>query len=116
MLTNAYLWTSSAAMFLSGNTMLDGLADAQKNIIDNWLGPVMIVVVAIVGVILLWQRQFRAFLGFLVIATIAGLLIFFGQGMFGKNGFFTKEGKKTVGIKTIEMVDTTYQNGDILSQ
>lgn len=70
---------------------LNGIVNELK---DNWLAPVFILIVAGVSIMFLVQRELRKLAVFLVIAMLVGVLLFFGEAIFGKNGNLTNWGKK----------------------
>lgn len=82
------------------------LGNLVNTAITDWIGPVLIGIIAIVAIILLWKRQFAGFLTFAVMAILAALFVFFGGDLFGKNGNLTGQAKKV--SKQINMVDLTH--------
>lgn len=74
-----------------GNTLaLGGLVDTA---INDWIGPVLVGMIAVVAIVLLWKRQFAGFLTFAVMAILAALFVFFGGDLFGRDGNLTKQAK-----------------------
>lgn len=71
----------------------NGLSKITKDLLDNWIAPVFIVVVAAVALTFLFKREFRNLATFLIIAAVVGAMIFFGDMLFGKNGTFSKLAK-----------------------
>lgn len=62
---------------------LQGLAD---NLISGWIGPVFILAVAAFSVMFIKDRAWMKLLGFVGIAAIVGVLVFFGDSYFGQKG------------------------------
>lgn len=69
-----------------------GLVGVQKNLVANWIGPALFIIIAFVSVKFIMQRQFRELAGFLVIAAIVAILVFNATGLFGPDGVFYKIG------------------------
>lgn len=85
------------------------LGDLVNTAIADWIGPVLVGIIAIVAVVLLWKRQFAGFLTFAAMAVLAALFVFFGGDLFGKNGNISKAGKDVAKkINTIDLTGTTY--------
>lgn len=79
---------------------LNGLLNTA---ISNWIGPVLIGIIAAVALVLLWKKQFAGFITFAAMAVLASLFVFFGKDLFGKDGNITKAGKDVA--KKINVVD-----------
>lgn len=65
---------------------LDGL---YTEFINNWLGPIYLIAVAVFSVVFLKDRKFRELFSFIAIATVVALLIFFTKDFFGSKGKVT---------------------------
>lgn len=76
-----------------------GIGGKVGKIIGGYIGPVFIVVVAVIGVLLAKEREFRKLAAFFGIAAIVGVLIFKGNDLFGGGGVFTKMVGNTVGAE-----------------
>jgi hypothetical protein len=72
----------------------EGLMTLYEKFVDNWLGPIYLITVAIFSVVFLKDRKFRELFSFIAIATIVAILIFFTKT------FFSKEGKITTAVKS----------------
>ena len=72
----------------------EGLMTLYEKFVDNWLGPIYLITVAIFSVVFLKDRKFRELFSFIAIATIVAILIFFTKT------FFSKEGKITTSVKS----------------
>lgn len=68
-----------------------GIGNLYKELVENWLGPIYLIAVAIFAIVFLKDRKFRELFSFIAIATIVALLIFFTKELFGqKEGLVTK--------------------------
>lgn len=65
-----------------------GLGGIQENLVSNWLGPALFIVIAGISIKFILNRQFRELAGFLVIAAVVALLVFNADGLFGEKGVF----------------------------
>lgn len=72
------------------------LASAYQTFISGWIAPIFFIIVAVVAIMLLWKRQIRELVIFIIIAALAGLLIFFGEALFGQDGNITGAANKIV--------------------
>lgn len=70
------------------------LSSAYQTFISGWIAPIFFIIVAAVAIILLWKRQIRELVIFIVIAALCGLLIFFGNDLFGQDGNLTGAANK----------------------
>lgn len=70
-----------------------GLESVRTALVDSWLGPLALIIIAVVAIILLWQRKIMAFASFALVATLATMLIFMGGDFFGENKGLTATGK-----------------------
>ncbi|MEU4014246.1 hypothetical protein AB0E56_03180 [Microbacterium sp. NPDC028030] len=85
------------------------LGDLVNTAIADWIGPVLVGIIAVVAIVLLWKRQFAGFLTFAAMAVLAALFVFFGGDLFGKNGNISKAGKEVAKrINAIDLTATTY--------
>ena len=88
---------------------LGGLVDTA---ISDWIGPVLVGIIAVVAIILLWKRQFAGFLTFAAMAALAALFVFFGGDLFGKNGNISGAGKDVAEkINTVDLTNSTFAPG-----
>ena len=77
-----------------------GLAGLQTTLINSWIGPAFLLVVAALSISFVVKRQFRELASFLAISAVVALLVFAGSEVFGSGGWFTnlaKKGAKEVG-------------------
>lgn len=85
---------------------LGGLVDTA---ISDWIGPVLVGIIAVVAIILLWQRKLAGFITFAAMAALAALFVFFGADLFGKNGNLSGAGKDVAKkINSIDLTNTTF--------
>lgn len=88
--------------FLSLLAFNAGLGTVQTNLVNNWIGPIYIVLVAAGAIIFLIQREIRKLLVFFIIAAVVGVLVFLGPQLFGSGGNVTRATKNvTDGINVI---------------
>lgn len=74
-----------------------GLNGVWENIKNNWIGPILIAIIAVVALILLWQRKIMAFAGFAVVAILASVFVFGGDALFGDGGSLNQTGQNLAG-------------------
>lgn len=85
------------------------LGELVNSAISDWIGPVLVGIIAVVAIVLLWKRQFAGFLTFAAMAVLAALFVFFGGDLFGKNGNISKAGKDVAKkINAVDLTTTTY--------
>mgnify|MGYP001060963827 CR=1 FL=1 len=68
--------------------LLAGLAGLQNTLVQNWIGPAFLIVIAALAIKFMIQRQFRELAGFLAIGAVVALLIYGTDSLFGENGIF----------------------------
>ena len=77
--------------------MASGLNGLANSLIKNWIGPVFLVIVAVVAFSFVKSQSWTKLIAFVGIAAIVGALIFFGSDLFGQDGvisgMFTNAGK-----------------------
>lgn len=87
------------------------LGNLVNTAISDWIGPVLVGIIAVVAIILLWKRQFAGFLTFAAMAALAAIFVFFGADLFGKNGNISGAGKSVAKkINTVDLTHTTFSN------
>lgn len=74
-----------------------GLENLSKTLVKDWIGPIYIVIVAVVAITLLIKKEIRGLVAFLVVAIICGLLVYFGSELFGRSGKLTGAAQKAAG-------------------
>ena len=77
----------AGAVSADGNKGLNGIING---LVGNWLGPAYIILIAVVAIHFVKDRQFRELAAFGGIAAIVGLFLFFGNALFGASGKVTK--------------------------
>lgn len=66
-----------------------GLGDLKTDLMDDWLAPLFIIVVAVFSIVFLKDRAWMKLLGFVGIAAVVGMLMFGSETLFGKDGAAT---------------------------
>lgn len=61
-----------------------------NTLIQNWIGPVFLLIIAGYSIKFLLSRQFRELAGFVVIGALVALMIYGGDTLFGETGLLTK--------------------------
>lgn len=92
-------------LFLLGGAVQSsggGLNGVINKLVGDWVGPAYIILIALVAVHFIKDRQFRELAAFGGIAAIVGLFIFFGNQLFGASGKVTKSVQSVA--DTIQMV------------
>lgn len=88
------------------------LSNLVDFVINSWIGPAFVLIIAGVAIVLALKRQLAAFLSFAAIAVLAAIFIFFGSDLFGKNGNISKAGKDVATkINTVDLTNTTFSPG-----
>lgn len=70
-----------------------GLSGIQSKLIENWIGPAFFIMVAVFAIYFIKEQQFRKLLAFVGISIIVGILIFYGDDLFGSSGKLVEDGK-----------------------
>lgn len=91
---SSFLFSVVSPILLEG----EGLSGLYQTLVDNWLGPIFLIVMAVVAIYFVKNRQFRELAAFVGICIIVALLIFFGSYLFGGGG---TDGKLTQAAKGI---------------
>lgn len=82
----------------------EGLGPLVNSLINGWIGPVFLLIVAAIAVPFLKEKEYRKLFSFLGIVAIVALLVYAGNHFFGENGGITNTAKgigdkvKTVNI------------------
>lgn len=87
----------NSLLILSG-----GLSRLQNTLVQNWIGPVFLIVIAALSIKFMMQRQFRELAGFLAIGAVVGLLIYGTGTLFGERGLLTNIAKGFANLITPE--------------
>lgn len=77
-----------------------GLEGLRTTLVDNWLGPAYLIVVAAMSIVFIKDREFRKLGAYFAIATIVAVLIYSTNALFGSNG--SLKGTAEEVIKTIQ--------------
>jgi hypothetical protein len=65
-----------------------------NSVITDWLGPILIVMIAALSLMFIVRKQWVSALSFAGLAIIVSLFVFFGPQLFGKSGNLTGVGNK----------------------
>lgn len=76
--------------------MNSGLKDISNKLINNWIGPVFLLIVAAVAVKFVVNKQWRELAVTVLIAAVASVLIFAGGDLFGKGKGLTKSSQDLI--------------------
>lgn len=76
------------------NIPFAGLQSLQNSLINDWIGPVFFIALAVGAIYFVVNREFRKLAVFAGIAVVVALFIFFGEDLFGARGNLTNSGKK----------------------
>lgn len=86
-----------------------GLSDIYKKFVEDWAGPAFLIIIVVVAIPMIKERQFRNLLIFLVFAAVIGVIVFYGEDIFGKDKGITNATKGLVdSINTITFVGKNY--------
>lgn len=67
-----------------------GLQSLYNGITNNWLKPAFLIMVAVGAFLFIRSQQLTKLVLFLVVCAVVGVLIFFGDGLFGADGAVSK--------------------------
>lgn len=81
-----------ALVFATGG----GLSGLWENLLQNWVGPIVIALVAIFAIKFIIDGAWMKLFSFVGIAIVVGLLVFGGSMLFGPDGAFTQSAKEVV--------------------
>ena len=83
--------------------ILAGLDTLRSTLVQQWIGPAALLVIAALSIKFLIDRNFRMLASFVIIGAIVAVLIYGTDLFFGQNGTFKKaveEGAKQVQVIT----------------
>lgn len=78
------------------NIPFAGLQSLQNSLINDWIGPVFFIALAVGAIYFVVNREFRKLAVFAGIAVVVALFIFFGEDLFGQNGQISGVGRRVV--------------------
>lgn len=81
-------------LLLNMTPLAQGLSGVYSQVVNNWIGPLFLILVAGVSITFIMRREFRQLISFLVIAVIVALLVFAGEAFFGSGGSLTNVAKR----------------------
>jgi hypothetical protein len=68
------------------------LSGLSNNIIQQWVGPLVLAGIAVFAIIFLKDRAWMKLISFVGIAAIVAVLVYAGPALFGSGGTLTKTG------------------------
>lgn len=74
-----------------------GLQSLYNGVLNNWLKPAFLIMVAVGAFMFIRSQQLTKLVLFLVVCAVVGVLIFFGDGLFGKDGAVSKMFNANIG-------------------
>lgn len=69
---------------------LANVSSLTTSLVNNWIGPIFLLVVAGISLKFVFAREFRQLGIFLIIAAVVGMLVFNAGTLFGKDGVLKK--------------------------
>lgn len=73
---------------------LDGLSSLTEWLLNSWVQPLFLLIVAAMALFLLKDKKMRELIIFLIFAAIVGVFVFLGNDIFGGNRGLTGVAKK----------------------
>lgn len=70
-----------------------GLNPVYMKLVQNWIGPLFLLIIAGLSLKFMISRQFRELAGFLAIGAIVAIMIYGTGNVFGENGLLTNIAK-----------------------
>lgn len=86
--------------------ILAGLDTLRSTLVQQWIGPVALLVIAALSIKFLIDRNFRMLASFVIIGAIVAVLIYGTDLFFGQNGIFKKAVEE--GAKQVQVISPTY--------
>lgn len=86
--------------------ILAGLDGLRTTLVQQWIGPAALLVIAALSIKFLIDRNFRMLASFVVIGAIVAVLIYGTDLFFGQNGTFKKAVED--GAKQVQVISPTY--------
>lgn len=78
------------------NIPFAGLQSLQNSLINDWIGPVFFIALAVGAIYFVVNREFRKLAVFAGIAVVVALFIFFGEEIFGSSGTLVDPSRRLV--------------------
>lgn len=86
--------------------ILAGLDGLRSTLVQQWIGPAALIVIAFCAIKFLIDRNFRMLASFIVIGAIVAVLIYGTDTFFGQNGTLKKAVED--GAKQVQVISPTY--------
>ena len=86
--------------------ILAGLDTLRSTLVQQWIGPAALLVIAALSIKFLIDRNFRMLASFVIIGAIVAVLIYGTDLFFGQNGTFKKAVEE--GDKQVQVISPTY--------
>ena len=86
--------------------ILEGLDTLRGTLVQQWIGPAALLVIAALSIKFLIDRNFRMLASFVIIGAIVAVLIYGTDLFFGQNGTFKKAVEE--GAKQVQVISPTY--------
>lgn len=86
--------------------ILAGLDGLRSTLVQQWIGPAALIVIAACAIKFLIDRNFRMLASFVVIGAIVAVLIYGTDTFFGQNGTLKKAVEE--GAKQVQVISPTY--------
>lgn len=86
--------------------ILAGLDTLRSTLVQQWIGPAALLVIAALSIKFLIDRNFRMLASFVIIGAIVAVLIYGTNLFFGPNGTFKKAVEE--GAKQVQVISPTY--------
>ena len=71
-----------------------GLNSLYNEVVQKWIGPLMLIAVAVFAIVFIKDRAWMKLISFVGIAAVVAVLIYAGPALFGNNG-------KTAGVSKV---------------
>ena len=86
--------------------ILAGLDTLRSTLVQQWIGPAALLVIAALSIKFLIDRNFRMLASFVIIGAIVAVLIYGTDLFFGQNGTFKKAVEE--GAKQVQVISPIY--------
>ena len=86
--------------------ILAGLDTLRSTLVQQWIGPAALLIIAALSIKFLIDRNFRMLASFVIIGAIVAVLIYGTDLFFGQNGTFKKAVEE--GAKQVQVISPTF--------
>lgn len=88
-----------------------GLSGVTSTLLQSWVQPVFLLAIAAMAIIFIKDRAWMKLLGFLGIAAVVAIPVFFGDSIFGQGGQLSGVGKNLAEqVNTVDAVSPVFEN------